>query len=91
MAVYEIALNIDLIFPIEETQMFGLTSVLTQDKNRLETLSVINALDHCKLRAFKPGLCTSHSQTLRLQSAPGIHLHKEVRSKEGLAESCMVP
>lgn len=39
-------LNINLIFLIDETQMSGLTPVLTQARKRLEIQNVINALDH---------------------------------------------
>lgn len=56
---------------MEETQMSGLTPVLTQARNRLETPSVIYALDHCIQKAFQPELCMNHSQTLRLESALG--------------------
>lgn len=65
--------------------MSGLTPVLTQARNRLETPSVINVLDHCILRAFQPGLCMSQSQTLRLKSALGKAPAQG--SKEGAAGS----
>lgn len=51
--------------------MSGLTPVLTQARNRLETPGVIYALDHYIRKAFQPGLCLNHSQTLRLESALG--------------------